>query len=229
LAIAYDKASFSQRPTQWNLPNLWGMSIILGIFLAIGTWIIFGTTMLGVNKGIITRYGSAQSILFLEISLTQNWLIFITRCNGAFWSTIPSWHLVVAVLAVDVLATVIACMGWFGGGVGVDIVTAVKIWVFSLGIFVGLALIYEWLNESDIFNRMSTWFSKSSVRHDVHKLEDLMFNLERVAMMHEKTYNANGNGTGSGESMGSKLGANGYGNKKSKQRREEENIPLLRM
>jgi H+-transporting ATPase len=193
LAIAYDRASYSQRPTQWNLPNLWGMSIILGIFLAIGTWIIFGTTMLGSHRGIITRFGSTQSILFLEISLTQNWLIFITRCNGPFWSTRPSWQLVFAVLAVDIIATVIACLGWFGGGVGVDIVTAVKIWVFSLGIFVGLALLYGLLNDSDIFNRLVTQLTRQVRRHDSHKLEDLMYNLERVAMMHEKNFNGGNN------------------------------------
>lgn len=223
LAIAYDRATYSQRPTKWNLPNLWGMSVALGIVLAVGTWIIFGTTLLGGGKGVVTRYGSAQSIMFLEISLTQNWLIFITRCNGSFWSSRPSWQLVGAVLAVDIIATVIACFGWFGGKPGMDIVTAIKIWIFSLGVFVVLAILYGWLNESDLFNRLLDRFSAREHIQDAHKLEDLMYNLERVAVLQEKSGSWNGKGNGNGHGNG-----NGNGNGKGKgKNRSEDQIPLL--
>jgi len=188
LAIAYDNATFSLKPTQWNIPNLWGISIILGAFLAIGTWILYGITF--IKPGIITRYGGVQEILFLEISLTQNWLIFITRCNGPFWCSRPSWQLIGAVLSVDIISTFIVAFGWFGDKV--DIVTIVKIWVFSLGIFTGLALIHAWLNESRVFNKM--------VQHKPHhRYEDLMYNIERMALIHERNGgNGNGNGNGNG-------------------------------
>jgi H+-transporting ATPase len=114
LAIAYDNAPFSKTPVKWNLPKLWGMSILLGIVLAIGTWITL-TTMIarGENGGIVQNFGALDAVVFLEISLTENWLIFITRANGPFWSSIPSWQLAGAILAVDLLATFFTLFGWF--------------------------------------------------------------------------------------------------------------------
>ncbi|KAI5800335.1 hypothetical protein DFH27DRAFT_78408 [Peziza echinospora] len=135
LAIAYDNAPFSKSPVKWNLPKLWGMSILLGIVLAIGTWITL-TTMLvhGPNGGIVQNFGVLDQVLFLEISLTENWLIFITRANGPFWSSIPSWQLSGAIFVVDIIATLFCIFGWFTGG-QTSIVAVVRIWVFSFGVF----------------------------------------------------------------------------------------------
>ncbi len=56
------------------------MSVLLGIVLAIGTWITV-TTMYahGPNGGIVQNFGNMDEVVFLQISLTENWLIFITR------------------------------------------------------------------------------------------------------------------------------------------------------
>lgn len=63
--------------------------------------------------------------LFLQISLTENWLIFITRAQGPFWSSIPSWQLSGAVLIVDVIATMFTLFGWWSQN-WTDIVTVVQ-------------------------------------------------------------------------------------------------------
>ena len=125
LAIAYDNAPFSKTPVKWNLPKLWGMSIILGVILAVGSWIAL-TTMFpyhnpgksadpsqGVDGGIVQNFGVRDEVLFLQISLSENWLIFVTRASGPFWSSIPSWQLSGAILIVDVLATMFTLFGWF--------------------------------------------------------------------------------------------------------------------
>merc|ERR1712000_404099 len=137
LAIAYDNAPFSQTPVKWNLPKLWGMSVLLGLVLAIGSWVCLTTLYVGgENGGITQNRGDIDMILFLEISLTENWLIFITRANGPFWTSIPSWQLTGAILAVDVLATLFAVFGWFRGYKNrVNIVGVVRIWIFSFGVF----------------------------------------------------------------------------------------------
>lgn len=115
LAIAYDNAPFSKTPVKWNLPKLWGISTILGIILAIGTWITLTTTFVS-GRGIIQNFGQRDEVLFLEITLTENWLIFVTRANGPFWSTIPSWQLAGAIAIVDLVATFFCLFGWFVGG-----------------------------------------------------------------------------------------------------------------
>jgi H+-transporting ATPase len=205
LAIAYDHATYSPNPTQWRTLNLWGTSVIIGIILAIATWIMYATSILGPTKGIISRSGNIQSILFLEITLTQNWLIFITRCDGPLWASLPSWQLTGAVFFVDIIATVIAAFGWFSPGPGVDIVTIVKIWIFAVAIFVIMALIHMLLNNSTVFEWVyERFFLRDRNLDDLpQKFEDFMYKLDRVAQMHKKNGGANGNGHGNGNGKNS--------------------------
>jgi H+-transporting ATPase len=152
LAIAYDNAPYSQSPVKWNLPKLWGLSVVLGIVLAVGTWIAL-TTMInaGEHAGIVQNYGKRDEVLFLEISLTENWLIFITRANGPFWSSLPSWQLAAAILVVDLVASFFCYFGWFVGG-QTSIVAIVRIWVFSFGVFCIMGGLYFLLQRSNAFD-----------------------------------------------------------------------------
>ncbi|PTB50493.1 hypothetical protein M431DRAFT_499311 [Trichoderma harzianum CBS 226.95] len=154
LAIAYDNAPYSQTPVKWNLPKLWGMSVLLGTVLAIGTWIAL-TTMYagGKNGGIVQNFGNIDEVIFLEISLTENWLIFITRANGPFWSSIPSWQLSGAILVVDIIATLFCIFGWFIGE-QTSIVAVVRIWIFSFGIFAIMGGLYYFLQGSTGFDNL---------------------------------------------------------------------------
>jgi H+-transporting ATPase len=155
LAIAYDNAPFSKSPVKWNLPKLWGMSVCLGIILAVGTWITV-TTMYaqGADGGIVQNFGNMDEVVFLEVSLTENWLIFITRANGPFWSSIPSWQLTGAIIIVDIVASCFTIWGWFQGGEQTSIVAVVRIWIFSFGIFCIMGGIYYLLSGSQGFDNM---------------------------------------------------------------------------
>jgi H+-transporting ATPase len=165
LAIAYDNAPFSKTPVKWNLPKLWGMSVLLGIILAVGTWITL-TTMFpyhrpessadpaqGVGGGIVQNFGVRDEVLFLQISLSENWLIFITRANGPFWSSIPSWQLTGAILCVDIIATMFCLFGWFIGG-QTSIVAVVRIWIFAFGVFCVMGGVYYLLQGSTGFDNL---------------------------------------------------------------------------
>ncbi|KAI9796412.1 MAG: plasma membrane H+-ATPase [Piccolia ochrophora] len=193
LAIAYDNAPFSKTPVKWNLPKLWGMSVLLGIALAVGTWITL-TTMLAhppdpetgfVHGGIVQNFGRVDPVLFLEISLTENWLIFITRANGPFWSSIPSWQLSGAILVVDIVATFFTLFGWFVGG-QTSIVAVVRIWIFSFGVFCVLGGIYYLLQDSVGFDNLM--HGKSPKQNQKQRsLEDFVVSMQRVSTQHEKS------------------------------------------
>lgn len=161
VAVAYDNASYELRPVEWQLPKIWIISVILGILLAAATWAIRGTMFLP-NGGIIQNWGSIQEVIFLEVALTENWLIFVTR-GGDTW---PSVQLVGAILAVDALASIFCLFGWLSNRDMVtnpfdqlldtpketnngwtDIVTVVRIWGFSLGVTIVIALLYFALNK----------------------------------------------------------------------------------
>jgi H+-transporting ATPase len=192
LAIAYDNAPYSKVPVKWNLPKLWGMSILLGLILAAGTWITL-TTMFpyivagtqDVTGGIVQNKGLRDPIVFLEIALTENWLIFITRANGPFWSSLPSWQLVGAVLTVDVVATLFTLFGWFVGG-PTNIVAVVRVWAFSLGVFCVMGGVYYLLQGSQGFDDLM--HGKSPKKDQKQRsLEDFVVSLQRVSTQHEKT------------------------------------------
>lgn len=172
LAIAYDNAPYSKNPEKWNLPKLWGMAVILGLILAVGTWVTL-TTMIsgGEHGGIVQNFGQRDEILFLEISLTENWLIFITRAKGPFWSSKPSWQLAGAVFVVDLVATFFCLFGWFVGG-QTSIVTVIRTWVFSIGIFCVMAGVYYLLEGSETFDDLMHWRKRRRRRATPRDLED---------------------------------------------------------
>ncbi|KAJ5820289.1 hypothetical protein N7474_005880 [Penicillium riverlandense] len=193
IAVAYDNAHFEARPVEWQLPKIWVISIVLGILLAAATWIIRASLFLE-NGGIIQNYGSPQAILFLEIALTENWLIFVTR-GGKTW---PSWQLVGAIFVVDVLATLFCVFGWLAGdwhqthpkdpagpnfsvNNDVDIVTVVVIWGYSIGVTIIIAVVYYLLT---IVPALDNLGRKTRSKADT-QIENMIAHLSKLAIEHE--------------------------------------------
>lgn len=192
VAVAYDNASFELRPVEWQLPKIWFISVILGILLALGTWTIRGTLFLP-SGGIIQNWGSIQEVIFLEVALTENWLIFVTRGGD----TLPSIPLVGAILGVDILATIFCLFGWFTNtdmhtkpkdsyhetrDGWTDIVTVVRIWGYSLGVTIVIALVYFVLNKLEWLNNLGR---SSRSKGDI-EMENMLAHLTRVTIEHEK-------------------------------------------
>jgi H+-transporting ATPase len=193
VAIAYDNAHSDARPVEWQLPKIWIISVVLGILLAIGTWIIRGSMYLP-NGGVVQNFGAIQPILFLEISLTENWLIFVTR-GGRTW---PSWQLVGAILGVDILATIFCLFGWMSGNLGdevadpathfhqrpdgwVDVVTVVVIWAYSIGVTIVIAIVYFLMNRIPFLNDLGR---KTRSKKDTD-IENILAHVAKMALEHE--------------------------------------------
>lgn len=193
IAIAYDNAPHARAPVEWQLPKIWVISTVLGLLLAAGTWILRGTLFLH-NGGVIQNFGNTQEILFLEVSLTENWLIFVTRLGGGESDiTLPSWQLVGAVLAVDAISTLFCLFGWLSGapnrnpitaphGGWTDIVTVVRVWAYSLGVTIVIALVYYTMSRWSWLDRLG----RRSVGQKNEMLEDFFTNLQRLTIVHEK-------------------------------------------
>ncbi|KAJ5995184.1 plasma membrane ATPase 2 [Penicillium waksmanii] len=192
VAVAYDNASFELRPVEWQLPKIWFISVLLGILLALGTWVVRGSMFLP-SGGIIQNWGSIQEVLFLEVALTENWLIFVTRGSDTW----PSFQLVTAILGVDALATIFCLFGWFTNqdmktnppdkfvettNGWTDIVTVVRVWGYSLGVEIVIALVYFVLNKIkwlDDLGRVKR--SKGEI-----KIENLLGHLARLTVEYEE-------------------------------------------
>ncbi|KAK4867788.1 hypothetical protein LT330_006659 [Penicillium expansum] len=189
LAIAYDNATYSQSPVKWNQPRLWGESIVLGFILAVGTWVTLGTILLqGEDGGVIEGWGSRDEVLFLEISLTQSWLILITRINGSgpgsFWANCPSFYLLAAVASVDLTATMMAAYGAFGQAT--SWLTVLRVWILSFGVTCVNALAYILMHNSQRFNNLM--HGKGPRKKDRERSwEDFGLDMQRMAKQHEKS------------------------------------------
>ncbi|KAI1263876.1 hypothetical protein F5Y18DRAFT_118694 [Xylariaceae sp. FL1019] len=194
VAVAYDNAHVEPRPVEWQLKKIWVISVILGLLLAAGTWIMRGTLFLR-DGGIVQNYGSKQEILFLQVALTENWLIFVTR-GGRTW---PSWQLVVAILGVDILATIFCLFGFLSGSGGgvmrtsppdqfrdshngwTDIVTVVVIWAYSIGVTIFIAIVYLALNS---FQWVKDLGRKDRNKKDT-QIENIIGHINKLAVEHE--------------------------------------------
>ncbi|KAF2485302.1 E1-E2 ATPase-domain-containing protein [Neohortaea acidophila] len=197
VAVAYDNAHSEQRPVEWQLPKIWIISVILGVELALFTWVVLGSMYIP-NGGIIQNFGNIQEVLFLEVALTENWLIFVTR--GA--RTFPSFQLVGAIGGVDAVATLFCIFGWLSGGIHqeplpdplsqywykqhqsgrTDVVTAVVIWAYSIGVIIILAITYWLLNKIPWLSDLGR---KNRSVHDT-QMENIIGHLSKLALKHEK-------------------------------------------
>lgn len=195
VAVAYDNAFSDQRPVEWQLPKIWIISIILGIELAIATWVC-RATMYVPNGGIVQNWGGVQEIMFLEVSLTENWLIFVTRGGKTF----PSWQLIGAILGVDIIASLFCAFGWlspdplqrplpnpmsqFVGNLNghTDIVTIVVVWLYSIGVIIIIAITYFALNKIPALDNLGR---KNRSVHDT-QMENIIGHLSKLAIKHEK-------------------------------------------
>jgi H+-transporting ATPase len=193
VAVAYDNAHSEARPVEWQLPKIWIISVVLGIMLALGTWVIRGTLYLP-NGGIVQNFGNVQEILFLEVALTENWLIFVTRGG----KTLPSWQLVGAIIGVDALATVFCLFGWLSGNLHdyptdprstfneredgwVDVVTVVVIWAYSIGVTIVIAIVYYLLNQIPALDNLGR---KNRSKKDT-EIENILAHVAKMALEHE--------------------------------------------
>ncbi|PKI84849.1 P-type H(+)-exporting transporter [Malassezia vespertilionis] len=196
IAIAYDNAPHARLPVEWELPKIWIISIVLGIILAGGTWITRGTMFLN-NGGIIQNFGNIEEIIYLEVALTENWLIFVTRLGGGESDiTLPSWQLVGAVGVVDIIATLFCLFGWLSDaehrnpitaphGGWTDIVTVVRVWAFSFGVFIVCLLVYYVMNRIPWLNNLG----RRVRSRKNEQMEDFFANLQRLTLVHEKDAN----------------------------------------
>ncbi|KAI1464728.1 plasma membrane H+-ATPase [Daldinia caldariorum] len=193
IAVAYDTAHYEKRPVEWQLPKIWIISVVLGALLALGTWILRGTLWL--PDGVIQEYGGVQEIIFLQVSLTENWLIFVTRG----FETYPSWQLVSAIFGVDILASLFAGFGWFSGGLGepsspatlsaklsengaTDILTIVVVWIYSIACVIVIAIIYQMMTRMQSLNDLGR--KKRSAQDTM--MENILTHLSKVALEHER-------------------------------------------
>ncbi|KAJ6573491.1 plasma-membrane proton-e [Mycena vulgaris] len=189
IAIAYDRAPYAKTPVEWELPKVWVISTIMVLQLSTFSAAVRGTLLRSPTGGIIENFGSVQEILFLEVALTESWVIFVTRLSQGNneENVLPSFQLLAAVFGVDILASLFCLFGWISGpeshhGYVIIPVTVVRIWCFSFGITVVVALAYFILNKWEWLGHIGRL--PRSKKNE--KLENFLTELQRLTIHHER-------------------------------------------
>jgi H+-transporting ATPase len=147
VVIAYEdhETPYSRQPVQWSLMDILKRSGTLDSLLALNSCLLTWTRLPFPDYENLG--GSSNQAVFLQLVLSQHWLIFLTRTNGSFWRYPSPTRLVRTVVLIDVAASLFC---WLFAGLSVSLVAST--WAFSIGSFCTTAGSYCLLQKEQGFD-----------------------------------------------------------------------------
>lgn len=109
LSIAYDHAGYADRPEKWDMRQILSIATYLGLM---GVFFSFSLFLVAL-KTLQLEHPQIQTLIFLKLSVAGYMDIFMGRTRGFFWSSRPGALLLWSGIATRLLATAIACFGWY--------------------------------------------------------------------------------------------------------------------
>jgi H+-transporting ATPase len=162
MTIAYDNVKYSDKPEKWDMRTLLGIATFLGV---IGVFSSFGILYIGLNVLKLDPI-VLQSFIYLKLSVAGHLTIFVARTKGHFWSVKPAKPLLFAVIATQIVATIITVYGILLPAMGWGLATLV--WGYALLLFVitdfAKVRLYKLLNHTGVAFRSDEALSKESVK-----------------------------------------------------------------
>jgi H+-transporting ATPase len=130
MTIAYDNVKYSNKAEKWDMRTLLGVATFLGI---IGVFSSFGILYLGT---VVLKLSPLvlQSFIYLKLSVAGHLTIFVARTKGHFWSVKPAKPLLFAVIATQIVATLLTVYGILLPAMGWGL--ALLVWGYALSLFV---------------------------------------------------------------------------------------------
>jgi H+-transporting ATPase len=148
MTIAYDNVKYSDKPEKWDMRTLLGIATFLGI---IGVFSSFGILYIGL---MVLKLNPLvlQSFIYLKLSVAGHLTVFVARTKGPFWSVKPAKPLLFAVIATQLVATLITVYGILLPAMGWGL--ALLVWGYALTLFVitdfAKVQLYKLLNHAGI-------------------------------------------------------------------------------
>jgi H+-transporting ATPase len=130
MTIAYDSVKYSDKPEKWDMRTLLGIATFLGIIGVFSTFgiLYIGLIVLNLNPLVL------QSFIYLKLSVAGHLTVFVARTKGPFWSVKPAKPLLFAVIATQLVATLITVYGILLPAMGWGL--ALLVWGYALSLFV---------------------------------------------------------------------------------------------
>ncbi|KAE8653042.1 ATPase 8, plasma membrane-type [Cucumis sativus] len=140
MTISKDRVKPSPVPDSWKLKEIFATGVVLGTYMALMTVVFFWlanetnffTNTFGVKP--LKDLAEINSALYLQVSIISQALIFVTRSRSWSFVECPGFLLVIAFIAAQLVATLIAVYSeWnFARIKGIGWGWAGAIWVFSI-------------------------------------------------------------------------------------------------
>jgi len=130
MTIAFDNVRSSNKPERWDMRSLFGIALMLGIIGVFSSFFIF---YIGNDVFCLSRE-ALQSFMYLKLSVAGHLTVFVARTKGPFWSIRPAKSLFLAVVATQVIATLIVVYGFLLPPIGWEL--ALFVWGYALLLFV---------------------------------------------------------------------------------------------
>jgi H+-transporting ATPase len=129
MTIAFDHVKYSQKPERWNMRTVLGIATFLGIIGVISSFLMLyiGRDVLHLSREVL------QSFIYLKLSVAGHLTVFVARTKGPFWSIKPSRPVLFAVIATQIIATLIVVYGFLLPAMSWKL--ALFVWGYALAAF----------------------------------------------------------------------------------------------
>jgi len=130
MTIAYDNVKYSNEPEKWNIMAILGIATMLGIVGLISSFgiLYIGQEIFSLNREVL------QSFVYLKLSVAGHLTVFVARTKNHFWSVMPAKPFFLAVVATQLIATLITVYGVLLPAMGLG-GAALFVWVYALVAF----------------------------------------------------------------------------------------------
>jgi H+-transporting ATPase len=129
MTISYDNVRFQNKPQTWDMKNLLIIATFLGV---IGVGSSFLILYIGLQVFHLSPF-LLQSFIYLKLSVAGHLTIFVARTKGHFWSIKPKRILFIAIIATQLIATLIVVYGFLLPAMGWGL--AIFVWIYAIVLF----------------------------------------------------------------------------------------------
>ena len=148
MTISYDNVKASSSPDKWNMRMVLSIASLLGVMGVLESFAVLyiGKDVFHLSREIL------QSFIYLKLSVSGHFTVFMTRTRGHFWSIRPAKPLFAAVILTQLIATLITVYGFLLPAMGWAL--AGFIWLEAALVFVMIDFLkvklYGILDHSDV-------------------------------------------------------------------------------
>jgi H+-transporting ATPase len=193
MTLSLDRVLPSSTPDSWDLAEVFAYGIGYGLYLTLSTivfFIVIHDTTFFEDKFGVEGYKDPNAremhmIIYLQVAIISQALIFVTRSHGFFFMERPSVALFLAFCLAQLISSIIAAFGdWgftlvrgvSGGWIGI-------VWVWNIVWFAPMDFVKFGLKYSII-----AWLQKRKARKAAIANPDVDTSIRRTASRHESLY-----------------------------------------